>query len=314
MTTQGSWSLHWVVAGSLTRMAAVGASTAGYVGVGFSSDGAMVGSDAVIGWCGSGGAAGTVGAYSLGGKTPASVTATSTFSVSATSASCVDGATTIKFTLDASSAPRAFNPEAPLKLIWALSDTPSISYHSKSGTMQVSLTSGGTSSVERPFATYQWQLIHGLLMMASWGAMLPIGALVPRLFKKRLSRNGVWFKLHRGFQSAGLLVAIAGLAIALTRPEFGAINTIHGYLGLVVMIIGILQPMNAFFRPHPPKGGQEKTCGRFAWEILHKGASVVMYNGYGHGNGAMPGPNHDPWGSPQPGGGDSHRNANFAFI
>jgi hypothetical protein len=37
--------------------------------------GAMVGSEAVIGWCSSG-AAGTVGAYLLGGKTPTSVTAT----------------------------------------------------------------------------------------------------------------------------------------------------------------------------------------------------------------------------------------------
>ena len=270
MVSQGGFSLHWAVDGSLTRMAAVGVSMAGYVGVGFSSDGAMVGSEAVIGWCSSG-AAGTVGAYLLGGKTPTSVTATSTFSVNAPSASCVNGATTIKFTLDARSAPRNFNAEAGFKLIWALSDTPTISDHSRSGTMQLSLTSGGTS-VDRSFSAYQWQLIHGVLMLASWGVVLPVGALIPRLFKTRLSNNGLWFKLHRGFQSVGLLVAIAGIVIALTRPEFGAIDTIHGYLGLVVMGIGVLQPANAFFRPHPPKKGEDKSYGRFAWEILHKGS------------------------------------------
>ena len=270
MATDGDWSVHWVLDGSGgARMAAVGARTAGYVGVGFSSDGAMVGSDAVIGWCGEGGAS-VVGAYYLGGKGPSSVTPTSTFSVSDTSAECVDGATTIAFTIDAATAPPLLSTDSPTKFVWALSDTKGISFHGRSGTLQLSLVSGGAASVSRPFAVYRWQLIHGVLMFASWGIILPIGGLVPRLLRRTLSRNGRWFRLHRGLQVGGLLISIAGLSIALSRPEFGTLNTLHGYLGLGVMVLGVLQPVNAYFRPHPPKADDVKSCGRLLWELLHK--------------------------------------------
>ena len=46
----------------------------------------------------------------------------------------------------------------------------------------------------------------------------------------------------------------------------------HAKLGLVVVIIGTLQPLNALIRPHPvdPKTGI-KSDFRHYWEIWHKG-------------------------------------------
>ena len=43
----------------------------------------------------------------------------------------------------------------------------------------------------------------------------------------------------------------------------------HGIMGVVVMTLGILQPINGFLRPHHGKPW------RRAWELLHKGSGYV---------------------------------------
>ena len=45
----------------------------------------------------------------------------------------------------------------------------------------------------------------------------------------------------------------------------------HGAMGLIVMILGLLQPLNAFFRPHN-QPGEEKSKHRQYWEYVHKGS------------------------------------------
>lgn len=42
----------------------------------------------------------------------------------------------------------------------------------------------------------QFYVIHGALMLSSWGFLLPLGVLLARFFKFRGS-NAIWFKLHR---------------------------------------------------------------------------------------------------------------------
>jgi hypothetical protein len=43
-------------------------------------------------------------------------------------------------------------------------------------------------------------------------------------------------------------------------------------MGWFVMVLGVLQPLNAFFRPPATKHGETKEKKRFMWEILHKGS------------------------------------------
>lgn len=47
-------------------------------------------------------------------------------------------------------------------------------------------------------------------------------------------------------------------------------------MGLVVMILGWLQPLNAFIRPHPAAKNEEKPKKRLVWEIVHKVPSSVF--------------------------------------
>jgi uncharacterized protein YjeT (DUF2065 family) len=44
---------------------------------------------------------------------------------------------------------------------------------------------------------------------------------------------------------------------------------------MVVMTLGILQPINAFFRPHPAEEGKPVPPWRRTWELMHKGSGYA---------------------------------------
>lgn len=120
-------------------------------------------------------------------------------------------------------------------------------------------------------------IAHGSLMIIGWGFLLPTGVASARLLKHR--PNALWFKIHRIVQVLGLVVAICGWGIALAEfSVFGSPGTDpynHGVLGMTVMVLGLLQPLNAFFRPHPADEGERKPVKRLLWEILHKASGYV---------------------------------------
>ena len=51
----------------------------------------------------------------------------------------------------------------------------------------------------------------------------------------------------------------------------------HEVLGVLVMVLGWLQPLNALLRPHAPnrKEGEAKSTLRLAWEVAHKSLGYV---------------------------------------
>lgn len=118
-------------------------------------------------------------------------------------------------------------------------------------------------------------LVHGSLMLVGWGFLLPMGVITARLLRHRA--HGLWFRIHRGVQSVGSIVATVGWMIAMANfdvfKEFSK-RSIHGGAGMLVMVLGLLQPLNAFFRPHIADDGS-KTGTRVAWEYMHKGAGYA---------------------------------------
>jgi len=151
-----------------------------------------------------------------------------------------------------------------------------VRYHgSARGSVQIDLSTGESAAIKPPFAIYQWHLVHGILMTLSLGLMLPIGVLIARFAKPHVDQGAskAWLHAHLTLQLLGLGLAIAGVAIALARDEFGTLDTAHGTLGLVVISIAICQPINAVLRPHksnPP------TNGRRVWEYLHRGSGYSV--------------------------------------
>lgn len=110
------------------------------------------------------------------------------------------------------------------------------------------------------------QLAHGLCMLIGWGVLLPVGAAMASL-KKRIGAP-LWFKAHIAIQVTGLSVALAGFIIATTQFE----RTLdkHGKLGIVVMALGLLQPLNGILRPKKPSQEGARSSARVGWEWLHK--------------------------------------------
>jgi len=75
-------------------------------------------------------------------------------------------------------------------------------------------------------------------------------------------------------QIVGCLLAMIGWIVALINfdvfGEGGEANyRAHGYIGNVIMSLTLLQPINAWLRPHKSPG-EPRTPVRLAWEIVHK--------------------------------------------
>jgi len=111
---------------------------------------------------------------------------------------------------------------------------------------------------------------HGWLMLAAWGLLAPMGALVPRTWRSALPSGG-WFRLHWLAQSSTLILTTAGvgLSIAATEKHFDTANGTHKVLGLVLIIVAFVQLALGLARPHKAAKGGKPSTRRFSWHVLH---------------------------------------------
>ena len=110
-------------------MAVQGANLAsgdGWFGIGFSSDGGMVGSDAVLSWVG-----GSVTGYAMSAKSLGGVKAqpASYLSLTHMSVELRDGKTLIKFTRSLAAGKVPLRAAEPATLLWAAGTSSKLSYH-----------------------------------------------------------------------------------------------------------------------------------------------------------------------------------------
>jgi len=149
-------------------------------------------------------------------------------------------------------------------------------YHASSGSHTVMHTDkfrarwtiGGVNICLRHPVWGKW-VAHGALMTLGWGVAIPSGVLVARTIR---DKDPLWFHLHRSLNYFGLACALAGWIIALVefRPisivGLGDVLTdLHAVLGLIVLPMGILQPINAVLRPKKDDGR------RWIWNLVHIG-------------------------------------------
>jgi len=112
-------------------------------------------------------------------------------------------------------------------------------------------------------------VLHSILMMVAWAYLLPGGLIVAK-FKLPSSKS--WFKTHIISQCLGLTSAFIGLGViiyAYNKNGLPHFVLVHAKIGLVVMVIAGLQPLNALIRPG--KGKENTTFWRMIWELTHKG-------------------------------------------
>lgn len=258
--------LHWTVYeddASVRKVNILAETTAtdGYIAVGWSSDGMMEGSDSVIGW------AGHVAAYRLEGNALSDVVPDSgaqAVTLEDASTAVEDGRLLLRFCRPLDAGRIALDPLVPTVHLWAVGSSSQLSYHGARGAYSLAL-GAGTVTIEVTDIARE-KVLHGVLMVLGWGVLLPGGVLIARYLKWK---GKIWIKLHIGMQILGLAFGIAGLALALVQfgPLGGSLGG-HGLMGLLVSVLGVLQPLNGVFRP---KKGSILTPRRRVWEVVHKG-------------------------------------------
>jgi hypothetical protein len=124
--------------------------------------------------------------------------------------------------------------------------------------------------------------LHLLMMVCSWGALLPWGVAVAS--RTRGVADPAWFVSHRRLQVTGWALQLLGFCCAVWYCQVYSTHFASGHtkIGLTVVILGTLQPLNAYFRPHPlPQSedsllrravnGEPNAWKRLVFECLHKG-------------------------------------------
>ncbi|KNC77941.1 hypothetical protein SARC_09615 [Sphaeroforma arctica JP610] len=115
---------------------------------------------------------------------------------------------------------------------------------------------------------------HGIMMALAWMLFVPLAISASALrpaYTQVLGPNKSmwWFHSHRLFNTLAILLATAAFVVAFWLSTEDFVNT-HQKLGLAVMIIMWLQPLNAFIRPHIRANGEKRSTLRILWEVLHR--------------------------------------------
>jgi hypothetical protein len=146
-------------------------------------------------------------------------------------------------------------------------------------------------------------------MTLAWGVLVPLGVWSARYGKTPpgvsaaadaadaesaswrrarawLRAEGRWFKTHRACTSLGLGLAFLGLAVQYAEVEQGGggehFVSAHSALGAATLVLGVAQPLGAYFRPDAPTpaaraAGVGTSRARWAWETAHRLAGAAAF-------------------------------------
>jgi len=199
--------------------------------------------------------------------------AIATAGLSETSVLQENGKTKVTFTrpLDNGGSAIVVDADTPFLFSYGLGST--IQYHEGNrDSFRINLATG---TAKRDNVSRNYKIIHGALMLLSWGGLIPMGSLMAAWGGPRFKvGSACCFKAHRAVQSLGLLISIAGVAYAMYYIYAGQLNQLmqmplHGLIGVGIMFFGIMQPINACMRPHGAG------FGRRLWELAHKSLGRV---------------------------------------
>jgi len=265
---------------SLDRRAWVGIGVT--AGSSLSMDGQGQGSDVVV--C----TGGEVRRYWITSKSPD----LSTYSIVPGSLCQQEGdVTTMNFTRKIAaqgSNHRALLPGSQQQLIFAYGEEggTTISFHGTGfGGQLIDFATGDTESAQRTVPAVLF--VHLVLMAIAWGGILPFGAVVAKTLRSVPGGDAAgWFRLHKRFQCVGWLLQLLGCGAAIWYAQSQGVHfrSTHSWIGIFVVVIGTLQPLNAILRPHKRSlvhtdltvtRTEEKTKARVIWEVVHKGLGWI---------------------------------------
>ncbi|KAI3687142.1 hypothetical protein L1987_80833 [Smallanthus sonchifolius] len=269
-------NFFWTLSEKSISIAARGEKKSGYLAIGFGSE--MENSFAYVGWVDLNGT-GRVNTYWIDGMDAQSLHPTNE-NLTYVRCKSENGVITLEFTRpldpgcnrkERKECNNIIEPTSPLKVIWAMgakwsSDhlTQSNMHSVKSNKpVRVSLIRGSAEAEEdlRPVLA-----VHGFMMFLAWGMLLPAGILAAR-FTKHLPGD-IWFKIHVYSQYSGLAITFLGILFAVAELRGFHLGSSHVKFGTLTILMGCIQPLNAYFRPKKPENENPSTK-RVIWEYIH---------------------------------------------
>lgn len=110
--------------------------------------------------------------------------------------------------------------------------------------------------------------VHGFMMFLAWGILLPGGILAARYLKH--VKDDSWFRIHVYLQYSGLVIVFLGFLFAVAELRGLTFSSVHVKFGMLAILLGVAQPVNAYFRPKKPNAGEEASSRkRVMWEYTH---------------------------------------------
>ena len=240
--------LHWHRDGDGTLRLAAEVDALGYLSLGWSPNGgAMLGSTVVVG-------TDVVGVYELGGYASDDVVPSDApFELGNASIERDAGKTTLRFT-------RALSEVAGKQsMVYAFGDTVALDYHGidRRGSFIMDFETAEATVVARG-GTKADHEVHGVVMFLGLTVAFPVGVIVARYGKAR----AYWYNAHRIIQVCGLLLALIGFILALSKFD-SSTTLLHRKVGFAVMFGAILQPIATIVHPEP------SSKYRTAWATTH---------------------------------------------
>ncbi|KAF8014746.1 hypothetical protein BT93_H0521 [Corymbia citriodora subsp. variegata] len=238
-----------------------------YIAMGFSIDGQMVGSSAVVGWVSSGSS--VIKQYYLEGQTPNQVipdqgnlTLVANSSMIASQSNRLYMAFQLETAQPRSKliyavGPSTFTPQSDYKLV----------QHQYMTATTVNYVSGQTTTQGTPYTRLRRS--HGILNILGWSILTIIGIIVARHCKQY---DPMWFYGHAAVQSAAFVLGLLGIILGFVlENKISASNvSAHKGLGIFILVLGCLQVMAILARP----GKGSKLRGY--WNLYHQNVGRVL--------------------------------------
>ncbi|KAI3696637.1 hypothetical protein L6452_29074 [Arctium lappa] len=270
-------TLFWTLSKKSIAIAARGEKKSGYLAIGFGSE--MVKSYAYVGWVDANGT-GHVKSYWINGRNPQSLHPMNE-NLSYVRCKSENGVITFEFTraLEPNcngnkqiECKNIIEPTSPLKVVWAMGAQWSENHLTKSNMhsstsskpVRVSLIRGSAEAEQdlRPVLA-----VHGFMMFLAWGMFFPGGILAARYMKH--VNGDVWFKIHVYSQCSGLTITFLGILFAVAELRGFHFGSLHVKFGVLTLLLGCIQPINAYLRPLKAPDDEEPLPQRIVWEYAH---------------------------------------------
>ncbi|XP_061372876.1 cytochrome b561 and DOMON domain-containing protein At3g61750 [Gastrolobium bilobum] len=237
--------------------------TIGWVGIGFSKDGKMVGSSAMVGWINKHGHAKIKQFYLRGKKASEVVVDKGELPLNTVPAAVATNGAEIYLAFQL----QTTTPygRQPILLAFGTKHPQNhhLSKHDDKTAIVFDFSSGEKSGSKDPATNelIKMRKNHGIVGIMGWGLILPVGAIVARYFRHK---DPLWFYLHSVIQFVGFAFGLGTVLLGLQLyAEMHVHIPAHRGIGIFVFVLSILQILAFFLRPN------KDSKFRKIWNLYH---------------------------------------------